>query len=118
MPLVPIQSMVKHAVDEKYAIGYFESWSIDSLQGVIDAAQETRSLVIIVVNGEFMSRPERVAQEQLSWYGALGKAAAKSATVPCGLIFNECIQIDWVLQSIDYGFNLVKPTDESGDLAR
>ena len=37
-----------------YAVGYFESWNLESLQGVIDAAEQTRSPIIIGFNGEFL----------------------------------------------------------------
>ena len=90
MPLEPIDLMMHRARGAGYAVGYFESWNLESLQGVIDAAEETRSPVIIGFNGAFLSGPDRLARERLAWYGALGRAAAESATVPCGFIFNEC----------------------------
>jgi ketose-bisphosphate aldolase len=102
---------VHRAQERRFALGYFESWNLESLQGVIDAAEETRSPVIIGFNGAFLSRPDRRAAERLSWYAALGKAAAQSASVPCGLIFNECPADDWVQQAIELGFNLVMPAD-------
>jgi len=86
MPLESIGVLMRRASEGRYALGYFESWNLESLQGVIDAAEETRSPIIIGFNGEFLSRPDRLARERLDWYGALGLAAARSATVPCGLI--------------------------------
>jgi fructose/tagatose bisphosphate aldolase len=47
----------------------------------------------------------------LSLFVALGKAAAQNATVPCGLIFNECPRDAWVRAAIDAGFQLVVPTN-------
>jgi ketose-bisphosphate aldolase len=111
MPLESIDVLMGQAIAGGYALGYFESWNLESLQGVIDAAEETRSPVIIGFNGDFLSGPDRLASERLSWYGALGKAAAKSASVPCGLIFNECPSDDWVRQAVTAGFNLVMPAD-------
>jgi ketose-bisphosphate aldolase len=111
MPLEPIGPMMRDARERGYAVGYFESWSLESLQGVVDAAEQTRSPVIIGFNGDFLSRPTRQAAERLSWYGVLGRAAAESATVPCGLIFNECPRDDWVRAAIRAGFNLVMPAD-------
>jgi hypothetical protein len=63
--------------------------------------------VIIGFSGEFLTRPERVTRERIAWYGALGRAAAESASVPCGLIFNECPNEDGVQQALRAGFNLV-----------
>ncbi len=41
---------------------------------------------------------------ELSWYAALGQAAAESASVPCGFLFNECPSDDWVALAIESGF--------------
>ena len=117
MPLEPIDLMMHRARGAGYAVGYFESWNLESLQGVIDAAEQTRSPVIIGFNGEFLSGPDRLARERLAWYGALGRAAAESASVPCGLIFNECPEDDWVRQAVTSGFNLVMPADPEAPLA-
>ncbi len=111
MPLEPIASLLGRARAGRYAVGYFESWSLDSLQGVIDAAESTRSPIILGFNGEFLSRSGRLAAERLEWYGALGRAAAESARVPCGLIFNECPNDAWVVRAAEVGFNLVMPAD-------
>ena len=73
-----------------YAVGYFEGWNIESLQGVIDAAEQTHSPIIVGFNGGFLSATDRLAGKRLSWYAALGRAAAESAPVACGLLFNEC----------------------------
>ncbi|MFH1568611.1 MAG: class II fructose-bisphosphate aldolase [Gemmatimonadota bacterium] len=115
MPLVPALELLTHARSHGYAVGYFESWNLESLQGVIDAAEERRSPVFIGFNGEFLSRPERLAPEPLSWYAALGRAAADGAHVPCGLVFNECADDAWVRQAADLGFGLVMPDDPEAD---
>src|SRR5450432_4090548 len=99
MPLQPIPDIIGQAMRHGYAVGYFESWNLESLQGVVDAAEETGSPVILGFNGAFLSGP-RHATERLSWYAALGRAAAESSTVPCGLIFNECPHDNWVRAAI------------------
>lgn len=111
MPLVPVGQLMSSATRNRYAVGYFESWSLDSLQGVIDAAETTRSPVILGFNGEFLSHPLRRADERLSWYGALGVAAARSASVPCSLIFNECSNDARLREALAVGFNLIMPAD-------
>jgi ketose-bisphosphate aldolase len=115
MPLTPVPDLLGAAQRGGYALGYFESWSLDSLQGVIDAAEANHAPVIIGFNGEFMSAPGREAEERLTWYGALGRAAAESARVPCGLIFNECTDDAWVRRAITAGFNLVMPIPTEGE---
>src|ERR1700760_671482 len=111
MPLTPISDLVRDARERHYALGYFESWNFESLQGVLDAAEATRSPVIIGFNGEFLSHPGRQLPERLQWYAELGKAAATGTTVPCGLIFNECPDDQWVRNAVLAGFNLVMPAD-------
>lgn len=110
MPLQAIGPMMRRAARERYAVGYFESWSLESLEGVVDAAEEARSPVILGFNGAFLCA-DRKAGERLALYAALGRAAAESSTVPCGLIFNECPRDDWVAEAVAAGFNLVMLAD-------
>ncbi len=72
--------------------------------------------MILGFNGAFLSDP-RPVPERLAIYGALGRAAAETASVPCGLIFNECPRDDWVLSAIEAGFNLVMPVDPAAPLS-
>ena len=113
MPLRPISELIHHAREHRYALGYFESWNLESLQGVLDAAEATRSPVIIGFNGEFLGHPERLLFERLECYAELGKAGAACANVPCGLIFNECPNDEWVRKAVLAGFNLVMPADSA-----
>jgi ketose-bisphosphate aldolase len=100
------------AIAGKYALGYFESWNFESLMGVIDAAEAADAPVIIGFNGEFMSSTVRTLPERIASYGALGRAAAEDARVPCGFIFNECPHDDWVRRAVTAGFNLVMPVPD------
>jgi ketose-bisphosphate aldolase len=109
MPLETINNLMQRCRAGGYAVGYFESWNLESLQGVVDAAEQTRSPVILGFNGDFLTHPDRRAAERLELYAALGKSAAESACVPCGFIFNECCNDQWVLAAADAGFNLVTP---------
>ena len=77
MPLQAIGPMIERTVRERYAIGYFESWSLESLQGVVDAAEESRSPMILGFNGAFLCGDRR-AGERLTLYAALGRRCANS----------------------------------------
>jgi fructose/tagatose bisphosphate aldolase len=114
MPLESIDCLMKAAQHHGYAVGYFESWNLDSLQGVIDAAEQTRSPMIIGFNGEFLSQRAGATPEELALYGTVGRAVAAKATVPCGFIFNECSKVPWLERAITAGFNLVMPADAGG----
>jgi fructose/tagatose bisphosphate aldolase len=109
MPLEPIGAMMRAAREHQYAVGYFESWNLDSIQGVIDAAEQTRSPIIIGFNGEFLSQSANATLDDLLLYAKLGRAAAERARVPCGFIFNECSDDAWLEQAINGGFNLIMP---------
>ena len=78
MSLEPVKRLLANASSGGYAVAYFESWNIESLQGVVDAAEKTRSPILIGFNGGFLSRSDRLADERISWYAALGRAAAES----------------------------------------
>ena len=116
MALEPIGRLMSAAQRGNYAVGYFESWNLESLQGVLDAAEQTRSPIIIGFNGEFLSERACATEEDVTLYAKLGRAAAEQARVPCGLIFNECPKDSWVERAIAAGFNLVMPSDPQATL--
>src|ERR1700722_13271542 len=109
MPLEAIGTMMRAAREHRYAVGYFESWNLDSLQGVLDAAEQTRSPIIIGFNGEFLSQRANATPDDVLLYAKLGRAAAEQARVPCGFIFNECSHDAWLERAITVGFNLIMP---------
>ena len=82
MPLRPISELLGCARAGGYALGYFESWNLESLQGVVDAAEKTHSPIIIGFSGEFLSRRAGAVEDDLTAYGALGVAIATQARVP------------------------------------
>lgn len=105
MPLVPATLLLRTALGGGYAIGYFESWNMESLQGVLDAMEETRSPAILGFSGDFMSRSGRLTPERVGLHAALAKRAAEEAKVPCAVIFNECPHDEWTRKAIKAGFN-------------
>lgn len=115
MSLCPALELIARARDGGYAVGYFESWNVESLQGTIDAAEQTRSPILIGVNGGFMSRAGRRTEERLRLWAALGRAAAESAAVPCGLIFNECSDDARMREAVDAGFSQIMPDDPGAE---
>jgi len=113
--LVPFNELMKAAEEGQYAVGYFESWNLESLLATADAAEATHSPVILGFSGLYLPHPRRQVREPLSVYAAMGLAVCRHLTVPCCLLFNESPELDWVLESIDLGFNLVMFTDEKLD---
>jgi fructose/tagatose bisphosphate aldolase len=111
MPLESAVELLEHARRHQYAVGYFESWDGASLEGVMDAAEQSAAPIIAGFNGAFLAQSERLSPARLDWYAALGRAAAESARVPCALMFNECPQDAWVARAGEVGFNLVMLAD-------
>jgi fructose-bisphosphate aldolase class II len=112
MPQVTFHDLMMHAEGGQYAVGYFECWNLESLLAVADAAEATRSPVILGVSGIYLPRRDRVVQEPLSLYATMGLEICRQLSVPACLLFNECPDIDWVLEAIQLGFGLVMYTDD------
>src|SRR6185436_15686158 len=112
MALVPFNELMPEAEKGNYAVGYFESWNLESLQAVADAAESTRSPVILGFSGIYLPHPARTRRENLKVYAALGLETCRSLSVPSCLLFNESPDFDWVTEAIELGFGLVMYTDE------
>jgi ketose-bisphosphate aldolase len=113
MPIVAFSELMDRARRGGYAVGYFESWNVESLLAVADAAEALRSPVILGFSGIFLPHPRRVAPDPLSAYAALGSEVCRGMSVPGCLLFNESPRFDWVQEAIRLGFGLVMFTDES-----
>jgi ketose-bisphosphate aldolase len=111
MPLVPFHELMGHARQEQYAVGYFECWNFESLMAVADAADATRSPMLVGFSGIYLPHPARVRTEPPGVYASLGLAVCRSASVPAALVFNESPHLDRVLGAVDEGYGLVMFSD-------
>ncbi len=107
MALVSMSSLLKHALQNKYAVGYFESWNMESLLAVVDAAEKTNSPVIIGFNGMFLGNDERTIKESIYHYGSLGTTVARQARVPVALLLNEADKVPILIKGLKAGFNAI-----------
>ena len=96
-----------------YAVGYFESWNLESLQAVIEAAEELRSPAIVGFSGMHLPDARRAVNERLELYAAMGLAACKTSSVATAMIFNECPHTEWLEEAVALGFNMVMFADET-----
>ena len=95
-----------------------ESWNLESLQGVVDAAEQTSSPMISGFQRCLPVRSARSARNGLrSTRPSVEAAAGVVIRFPCALIFNECPRDDWVVEAIGAGFNLVMLADPDAPLA-
>lgn len=117
MGLVSMVAMLEKAKEGKYAVGFFEAWNLESLNAVVDAAEETRSPVIIGFNGGILTSVKRkLPPENLEYFGAMGKIAADKADVPVALILNEIPNFESAVAGIMFGFNAEMLELETEDL--
>jgi ketose-bisphosphate aldolase len=113
MPLVPFRELLADAERRQYAIGYFESWNLESLQAVADASESTGSPVLLGFSGIYLHHPRRRIKERLSLYAALGNEIGRRLKTPACLVYNESPHFEHVLEAIQLGFGLVMFSDEN-----
>jgi fructose/tagatose bisphosphate aldolase len=112
MARVTFGRLMEDAERREYAVGYFESWNMESLLAVADAAEAARSPVILGFSGISLPHPARAVKEHLADYYALGSAVCDRLPVPACLLFNESARFDWVEEAVRLGFGLVMFTDD------
>ena len=117
MSLVPFHQLMADAEAGGYAVGYFESWNLESLMAVADSAAAMQSPVILGFSGIYLPHPRRIVNEPLSVYAAMGLEVCRKLSTPACLLFNESSHLDSVLDAIDQGFNLVMFSDEAMKLS-
>jgi fructose/tagatose bisphosphate aldolase len=115
MSLTSFHDLMANAQRGEYAVGYFESWNLESLLAVADAAEATRSPVILGFSGLSLPDPSRVVKDKLEPYAALGLSVCRGLSVPTCLLFNESPFIKWVWQAMELGFNMVMYSDDELD---
>lgn len=99
--LVNLNEVLKKAQKEKYAVGLFNTTDTDMLQAVIEAAEESRSSVILGT------------AEVLLPYGELKLiapsviAAAKRASVPVVVHYDHGLTFERCLEALQLGFSSV-----------
>jgi fructose-bisphosphate aldolase, class II len=111
MPLVSLPSLLANASKDGYAVCYCESWNLESLQAVIEAAEECRSPIIAGFNGGFLRHRARAKPENLAWYTGF-RCALERAQVPVVFLLNESDSLDQIREGIELGFNAVMPENE------
>ena len=107
MGLVSMNSILRDARKEGYAVGYFEPWDLESLKSIIDAAEEERSPVIIGFNAGGGKWNRLVDADNLDYYAAIGRLAAEKATVPTAHLLNEITGFQQAVKGIQCGFTSI-----------
>ncbi|MHB1252825.1 MAG: class II fructose-bisphosphate aldolase [Candidatus Humimicrobiaceae bacterium] len=113
MSNVSIKELMEDAQKRSYAVGYFESWDLESALAVAKAAENKRSPVIIGFSGIYLPSSERVFKSDLKIYADMAIKITQLINVPSATLFNESPYLDSILECIDLGFDLVMYTDEN-----
>ncbi|MCL4417758.1 MAG: class II fructose-bisphosphate aldolase, partial [Actinobacteria bacterium] len=95
-----------------HAVGYFESWNLESLLAIADAAEAKRSPVIIGISGIDFPNFEKELKNILGVYSGLLRETGNKMSVPVCTIFNECPYFDLVVKAINEKFGIVMYTNE------
>lgn len=101
MALYSMKELLKDANEKKYGIGYFNVLNLEMIRALIEAAEETRSPIIIgTAEGLLDITPfEYIAPTLVN--------AAKNAKVPVAVHFDHCYSYENIILAIKWGFGSV-----------
>jgi len=111
MPLVSMKEILSDARRRRYAVCYCEAWNLESLQGVLDAAEEAHSPIIAGFNGGFLMHSGRRKSENLAYYSGMGRVLCETP-MPVAFLLNETDDLAQIAQGIRMGFNGVMVENE------
>jgi len=111
MPLVSMTRLLADATSNRYAVCYCEAWNMESLQAVVEAAEELRSPIIAGFNGGFLIGAERAKPANLAYYAGMA-LALRETRVPVSFILNETDSLTQIKEGISLGFNAVMVENE------
>lgn len=96
-----MKDLLSKAQESDWAVGSFSVSNMEMVLGVLKAAEETQSPVILQI------AEVRLKQSPLEIIGPLMVAAAKSAKVPVAVHFDHGLTLDKIKQALDIGFTSV-----------
>ncbi|MCG8638686.1 MAG: class II fructose-bisphosphate aldolase, partial [Desulfobacterales bacterium] len=101
MSLVPMSQILLKAQAESYAVGAFNMNNLETLQAIIDVAEEERSPVIV-----------QLSEGALKYVGieyaeACVRAAALKSTIPVSLHLDHGHSFEKIVQCLRHGFSSV-----------
>lgn len=101
MSLVNMKDMLNLADRYHYAVGNFDVFNVEMLNGVMEAAAEMRSPIILAFGKEF----EKLMP--LEEFSALAKKAAQRVDVPVALHLDHAIEFEVIMRALKAGFTSV-----------
>lgn len=101
MALVSSTPMLKAARAEGYGIGAFNVHTLEMLQAVVEAAEETQSPLIL------QSTVGTVKHLGADYIAAAARTAAQRSSIPIALHLDHCTDFDLIVQCIRAGYTSV-----------
>ncbi len=99
MPLVDLRDMLNHAYRNTYAVGGFEVVNLDFLAGILEAAENCRSPVILCLTDS------RAGHCDFELVMAATEKAARRAAVPVAIHLDRGASHDAAVRAINLGCN-------------
>ncbi len=106
MPVVSLRAILDQALQQHYAVGYFEAWDLYSLQAVIETAEALRSPAILGFGGA-VTNPAWLNAGGVEALAAVARVLAERATVPTAVLFNEAQTHAQAVRGLAAGCNCV-----------
>jgi fructose-bisphosphate aldolase, class II len=101
LALISLKEILKRTGTEKYAVGNFDVFNIEMLKGVIEAAEETNSPVIIAYGEGFESYID------IEGFASLVIKLAEKSPVPVTLHLDHAVKFESILKAVNCGFTSV-----------
>ncbi len=101
MPLCNMKDLLKKAEEGNYAVGSFSVANMEMILGVVKAAEETRSPIILQI------AEVRLNHSPLNIIGPAMLAAAKGASVPVAVHLDHGTSLECIGQALRLGFTSV-----------
>lgn len=118
MPIVPMREILKDAQDRKYAVGSYNAYDLGLVRGILKAAEQEKSPVIIA------HAPVHFKYTGLDSVANIIVYEAKKAKVPVALLLDHGYEIETCMEAMNLGFNAVMmdssrlPFDENAELVK
>ena len=101
MDIVSNREMLIEARKNKYAVPAFNIHNLETMKGVIEAAYELRSPLMIATT------PGTIKYAGLEFLVAMARAAAKKYDIPIALHLDHCTDVELLKQCIQAGYKSV-----------
>ncbi len=98
MEFVNLNEVLKPAMEKRYAVGAFNIWNAETVQAIVEAAEEEASPVI------FITGPMEIPLLGMEPFLQVIKASVKKAKVPVCLHLDHYTDPDFVIKCIHAGF--------------